>query len=206
MAPPWTDLPLMHTLLLMPQGTPELDDLVRKRLRALRLAQGLTLDDLAGRTHLSASTLSRIENGGRRLALDQLVDLSRALDTSLDELVAVQDAQVVSNPVKDHGMDALRWSMRRSPDTVILRRRVTDPPPDPSRMRAHTGQEWLVVLSGTLILQLGGQRHRITRDQSAEFDTLVPHAFGAEGGPADVLLVVDRAARRGHGDADADGG
>ena len=188
----------------MPQGTPELDDLVRKRLRALRLAQGLTLDDLAGRTHLSASTLSRIENGGRRLALDQLVDLSRALDTSLDELVAVQDAQVVSNPVKDHGMDALRWSMRRSPDTVILRRRVTDPPPAPSRMRAHTGQEWLVVLSGTLILLLGGQRHRITQDQCAEFDTLVPHAFGAEGGPVDVLLVVDRAARRGHGDADAD--
>jgi transcriptional regulator with XRE-family HTH domain len=186
----------------MPQGTNGLDDLVRKRLRALRLAQGLTLDELAARTHLSASTLSRIENGGRRLALDQLVDLSRALDTSLDELVAVQSAQVVSNPVKDHGMDALRWQMRRSPDTVVLRRQVTGPPPDLARMRAHTGQEWLVVLSGTLILQLGGQRHRITRDQCAEFDTLVPHAFGAEGGPADVLMVVDRAARRGHGDAD----
>lgn len=182
MAPPWTDLPRLHTLLLMSQGTAELDDLVRKRLRALRLAQGLTLDDLAGRTHLSTSTLSRIESGGRRLALDQLVDLSRALDTSLDELVAMQGEQVVSNPVKDHGMDALRWQMRRSPDTVILRRRVVDPPPDPARMRAHTGQEWLVVLSGTLILQLGAQRHRIT---------------------GDVLLIVDRAAGRGHHD---DGG
>lgn len=182
----------------MTQGTTEVDDLVRKRLRALRLAQGLTLEDLAARTHLSPSTLSRIESGGRRLALDQLVDLSRALDTSLDELVAVQDEQVVSNPVKDHGMDALRWQMRRSPDTVILRRRFTAPPPDPSKMRAHTGREWLVVLSGTLILQLGGTRHRITQDQSAEFDTLVPHALGAEGGPADVLMIADLAARRGH--------
>jgi hypothetical protein len=52
-------------------------------------------------------------------------------------------------------------------------------------------------------LLLGGQRHRVTRDQCAEFDTLVPHAFGAEGGPADVLLVVDRAAGRGHQDDDA---
>ena len=186
----------------MTQGMAEVDDLVRKRLRALRLAQGLTLEDLAGRTHLSASTLSRIENGGRRLALDQLVDLSRALDTSLDELVAVQEEQVVSNPVKDHGMDALRWQMRRAPDTVILRRRFTAPPPDPSRMRAHTGREWLVVLSGTLILQLGGTRHRITQDQSAEFDTLVPHALGAEGGPADVLMIADSAARRGHREDD----
>ena len=97
-------------------------------------------------------------------------------------------------------MDALRWQMRRSPDTVILRRRVVDPPPDPARMRAHTGQEWLVVLSGTLILQLGAQRHRITGDQCAEFDTLVPHACGAEGGPADVLRIGERAAGRGHHD------
>lgn len=186
----------------MTQGMAEVDDLVRTRLRALRLAQGLTLEDLAGRTHLSASTLSRIENGGRRLALDQLVDLSRALDTSLDELVAVQEEQVVSNPVKDHGMDALRWQMRRAPDTVILRRRFTSPPPDPSRMRAHTGREWLVVLSGTLILQLDGTRYRITQDQSAEFDTLVPHALGAEGGPADVLMIADLAARRGHREDD----
>jgi len=188
----------MHRLLLMTQGTAELDDLVRKRLRALRLAQGLTLEELAGRTHLSASTLSRIESGGRRLALDQLVGLSRALDTSLDELVAVQDQQVVSNPVKDHGMDALRWQMRRAPDTVILRRRFTAPPPVPSKMRAHTGREWLVVLSGTLILQLGGTRYRVTQDQCAEFDPLVPHALGAEGGPADVLMIADLAARKGH--------
>ncbi|MBB5832585.1 hypothetical protein [Brachybacterium aquaticum] len=60
-----------------------------------------------------------------------------------------------------------------------------------------------MVLSGTLVLQLGAQRHHIAGDQCAEFDTLVPHAFGAEGGPADVLLIVDRAAGRGHHD---DGG
>lgn len=187
----------------MTQHIGEVEGLVRQRLRALRLAQGLSLAELAARAHLSQSTLSRIENGGRRLALDQLVTLARALDTGLDELVESPEERVVSNPERDHSLEALRWRARHSPDSVIIRRRVTAPPPEPARMRAHPGHEWLVVLSGTLTLMLGDRRHLVRENQSAEFDTLMPHAFGAESGPADVLMIVDRAARRGHqGDAD----
>lgn len=181
----------------------DLDGLVRKRIRALRLAQGLSLGDLAARAHLSQSSLSRIENGQRRLALDQLVTLARALDTSLDQLVETDADEVVRGAVMDHGLDSLRWQARHSPDTTILRRRLTGPPPDPSRMRAHPGHEWMVVLSGTAILLLGDRRYRVEANQSAEFPTMLPHALGAEGGPADVLLMVDRAARRGHQDRDA---
>lgn len=182
----------------MTQTSAGVDGLVRQRLRALRLAQGLSLGDLADRTHLSPSTLSRIENGQRRLALDQLVLLARALDTGLDELVETQAEEVVSNANVDHGTDSLRWRIRHTPNTVILRQRVSGPPPEPSRMRAHPGHEWLVVLSGTLTLLLGDQRHRVAANQCAEFDTMLPHAFGAEGGPVDVLLIVDPEARRGH--------
>ena len=187
----------------MTQSIGDVDGLVRQRIRALRLAQGLSLGELAERAHLSSSTLSRIENGQRRLALDQLVTLARALDTSLDSLVETQDEEVVSHPISDHGTEALRWRIRHSPDLVILRQRVTGPPPEPSRMRAHPGHEWLVVLSGTLTLRLGERRYRVQTNQSAEFDTMLPHAFGAEGGPAEVLLVVDPEARKGHRD-DAD--
>lgn len=182
----------------MEQDSSSVDGLVRQRLRALRLAQGLSLGDLASRAHLSPSTLSRIENGQRRLALDQLVVLARALDTGLDELVETQAEEVVSNATAEHGMEALRWRIRHSPDTVVLRRRVVGPPPAPEKMRAHPGHEWLVVLSGTLTLLLGERRHRVTENQCAEFDTMLPHAFGAEGGPVDVLLFVDPQARRGH--------
>lgn len=176
---------------------------MRQRLRALRHAQGLSLGELAARAHISPSTLSRIENGQRRLALDQLVTLARALDTGLDELVEMQTEEVVSHPSSDHGLDTLRWRIRHSPDSVILRRRVTGPPPELSRMRAHPGHEWLVVLSGTLTLLLGERRYRVGTNQSAEFDTMLPHAFGAEGGPADVLMLVDPEARKGHREDDA---
>ncbi|GAA2686438.1 MULTISPECIES: helix-turn-helix domain-containing protein [Actinosynnema] len=183
----------------MTQDEGELDSLVRKRVRALRLAQGWSLDDLATRAKLSPSTLSRIENGQRRLALDQLVTLARALDTSLDQLVETAAEDVVISPAHDPSHQAMRWAVRADPGMVVIRQRLVDPPPDnPSRLRAHPGREWLVVLSGTAVLLLGNRTYRIETNQAAEFPTMLPHALGALGGPADILGIFDRDARRSH--------
>jgi len=77
-------VPELHEVLLVEHESDGPDRLVRNRIRALRVAQGWSLEELATRTRMSQSSLSRIENGQRRLALDQLVTLARALDTSLD--------------------------------------------------------------------------------------------------------------------------
>jgi transcriptional regulator with XRE-family HTH domain len=183
----------------MTQEDDGLESLVRKRIRALRVAQGWSLEELAGRAKLSQSTLSRIENGQRRLALDQLVILARALDTSLDQLVETASDDVVTNPMIDSAHGMMRWPIKGDPGVSVVRQRMTEPPPDnPSRMRAHPGREWLVVLSGTAILMLGHQRIRIETNQAAEFPTMLPHAIGTAGGPCEILGIFDRDARRSH--------
>jgi transcriptional regulator with XRE-family HTH domain len=186
-------------VLPMTQDDDDLDSLVRKRVRALRVAQGWSLEELAGRARLSQSTLSRIENGQRRLALDQLVVLARALDTSLDQLVETATDDVVTSPVIDSAHGSMRWSVRADPGVMVVRQRFTDPPPDnPARLRAHPGREWMVVLSGTAVLLLGNRRFRVETNQAAEFPTMLPHALGAVGGPCEVLGIFDRDARRSH--------
>ncbi|MFD9948653.1 helix-turn-helix domain-containing protein [Nonomuraea sp. NPDC059023] len=183
----------------MAQDDGELDGLVRKRIRALRVAQGWSLEELATRANVSQSTLSRIETGQRRLALDQLVTLARALDTSLDQLVETASDDVVTSPMIDGAHGLMRWPVKGDPGMSVVRQRMTDPPPDnPARMRAHPGREWLVVLSGTAILMLGHRRFRVETNQAAEFPTMLPHAIGAEGGPCEILGIFDRDARRGH--------
>lgn len=196
----------------MTQEDGDLDSLVRKRIRALRVAQGWSLEELATRARLSQSTLSRIENGQRRLALDSLVTLARALDTTLDQLVETATDDVVISPMIDAARGQMRWPIKGEPGMTVIRQRMTEPPPDnPSRMRAHPGREWLVVLSGTAILMLGHRRLRIETNQAAEFPTMMPHAIGAEGGPCEILGIFDRDARRGHqrdggvGDAGSEG-
>ena len=188
-----------HSILPVKQEDGELDSLVRQRIRALRVAQGWSLDELAARAQLSQSTLSRIETGQRRLALDQLVTLARALDTTLDQLVETDVDDVVSYPVHDAAHGLMRWPVRADPGMTVVRQRMVDPPPDNlSRMRAHPGREWLVVLSGTAVLLLGNRRYRVETNQAAEFPTMLPHAIGADGGPCEILGIFDRDARRGH--------
>ncbi|MDQ0383343.1 hypothetical protein J2S54_000163 [Streptomyces sp. DSM 42143] len=50
---------------------------MRKRIRAVRVAQCWSPEEPTGRAALGQSSLSRIENGQRRLALDQLVTRAR---------------------------------------------------------------------------------------------------------------------------------
>ena len=186
-------------MLPMTQEDGELDSLVRKRLRALRVAQGWSLEELASRAHLSQSSLSRIENGQRRLALDQLVTLARALDTTLDQLVETATDDVVTSPIIEGTHGGLRWLVKGDPGLSVVRQRMTEPPPEnPARMRAHSGREWLVVLSGTAILMLGHRSFRLETNQAAEFPTMMPHAIGTAGGPCDILGIFDRDARRSH--------
>src|SRR3954464_7779601 len=91
------------------KGTSENDvDLrVRRRLRELRVERGLTLEDVARRARIDISTLSRLESGKRRLALDHLPGLAEALGVSTDELLRPQpeeDPRVHSRPRFFDGM------------------------------------------------------------------------------------------------------
>ena len=99
---------------------------------------------------------------------------------------------------------SLHWQVRRSPGTISPAsprdRTAASAGSEPAPTPARSGS-W--CSPGTLTLLLGDRRYRIETNQSAEFDTMLPHAFGAEGGPVDVLMMVDREARRSHhGDDD----
>jgi transcriptional regulator with XRE-family HTH domain len=182
----------------------ELDRLVRMRIRGLREAQGWSLDDLAARCYLSPSTLSRIETGHRRIALDQLAPIARALGTSLDQLVeSAGDDDVVIRPHRDEGRGVTTWllSGESGPHGVsVAKMRVTRPVPsgDQDELRVHPGKDWFTVLSGTIVLLLGERTIVVEAGQAAEFSTMIPHAFGARGGPAEVLCIFDHDGQRTH--------
>ena len=73
----------------------QIEQLVRTRLRSLRTTLGLSLDELAARTNLSPSTISRVETGKRTISLDILLPLARALQVDLDALLEVRMMSVM---------------------------------------------------------------------------------------------------------------
>jgi DNA-binding Xre family transcriptional regulator len=189
-----------HTILRMTQEA-ALDALVRGRIRGLRVAMGWSLDALAARCHMSASSLSRIETGHRRISLDQLTSIARALGTTLDQLVeSDSDEDVVIRPRHDKARGITMWMVKSDPGVLVAKMRLTAPPGD---LKAHPGHDWVTVLSGTLMLKLGERTILVETGDAVEFSTMVPHAFGAHRAPAEVLGIFDRNGQRTHLRADA---
>ncbi len=181
----------------------ELDRLVRARTRGLRLALGWSLDDLAAQCYLSPSTLSRIETGHRRISLDQLTAIARALGTSIDQLVESADDDVVIRPQHDETRGITTWTLNHEDGPhgmTVAKMRVTRPPGQVSRaeLRAHPGRDWFTVLSGTVVLFLGERTVTVEPGQAAEFSTMIPHGFGALGGPAEIIGIFDHDGQRTH--------
>jgi len=182
----------------------DLEALVRKRIRGLRAARGWSLDELAARCFLSPSTLSRIETGHRRIALDQLAPIARALGSTLDQLVeSADDDDVVIRPHRDEARGLTTWLLSRDSGPngqTVAKMRVTRPAPAPGtdQLKVHPGKDWFTVLSGTIVLALGDRTIHVEAGEAAEFSTMTPHAFGALDGPAEVLCILDHDGQRHH--------
>ncbi|WP_433890563.1 helix-turn-helix domain-containing protein [Streptomyces sp. CA-111067] len=183
----------------------DIEALARSRLRSMRTTLGYSLDELAERTHLSPSTISRVETGRRTLSLDVLVPLANALQMSLDVLFEVPtDDDVVIRPVAHSSGTRTTWPLSR-PDgrTVAVKMRLEPPepsePPDAAPgQRMHPGHDWFLVLEGRVRLWLGERRIDVGTGEAAEFATMVPHSITALDGPAELIMVFDRDGQRAH--------
>ena len=168
--------------------------LVRRRLRELRTQRGLTLEEVAQKAQMDVSTLSRLESGKRRLALDHLPRLAAALSVSTDELVrepAAEDPRVRGSSHTRHGVTY--WPLTRQGPAgglhafkirVSARRRRP-----PAELPVHEGQEWIYVLSGRLRLVLGERDFTINPGEAVEFSTWAPHWFGVVDAPVEAIMM-----------------
>ena len=178
-------------------------DAVGPRLRALRRQRETTLTDLSAATGISVSTLSRLESGARRPTLELLLPLARAHGVTLDELVGAPptgDPRVHLRPITRHGMIMLPLTRRaggiQAYKLVIPAGSPRREPPD---LQTHEGYEWLYVLNGRLRIVLGDHDLVLSPGEAAEFDTRVPHWFGAaDAEPVEFLSLFGRQGERAH--------
>lgn len=181
----------------------DVDRLVRQRIRALRLAKGWSLDALAERSFLSPSNLSRIETGSRRIALDQLILIAKALDTGVEQLLeSPDDEDVVIRPYRRAEQGMTIWPLARDsgPNGVsVAKLRLTEPAPPLEKAGVHPGRDWFMVLSGVVELRLGDRLITVDTGEAAEFPTMTPHGIGARGGrPATIVMILTRDGQQAH--------
>ena len=184
-------------------GSPDTTlDTVGPRLRALRRQRETTLAELSAATGISVSTLSRLESGVRRPSLELLLPLARAHGVTLDELVNAPptgDPRIHLRPITRHGMTMLPLTRRAGgiqAYKIVIPARRRRQTPDP---QTHEGYEWLYVLNGRLRIILGEHDLVLSPGEAAEFDTRVPHWFGAaDPEPVEFLSLFGKQGERAH--------
>jgi transcriptional regulator with XRE-family HTH domain len=173
---------------------------VGPRLRRLRTERDVTLTELAAATGISKSTLSRLEAGQRKPSLELLLPIAQAHHLPLDELVGapeIGDPRVQLRPQERGGRTVV--PLTRQPRGVHAWKVVIPPERATPELRTHEGYEWLYVLSGHLRLLIADHDLTMGPGEVAEFDTQLPHWFGAAGdAPVEILSILGRQGERIH--------
>jgi len=167
---------------------------VGPRLKRVRVRRGVTLTELAAATGISKSTLSRLETGQRKPSLELLLPIAQAHHVPLDELVGapeVGDPRIRPKPRKRNGRIVV--PLTQTPSGMHAWKVLIPPESGEPELRTHEGHEWLYVLSGRMRLILADHDITMGPGEVAEFDTSLPHWFGAAGDhPVEILSLLGR--------------
>jgi transcriptional regulator with XRE-family HTH domain len=183
-------------------GEEAVGERVRRRLRELRTERGLTLEAVATRAAIDVSTLSRLESGKRRLALDHIPALAGALGVSADDLLSPPqrpDPRVRNPPKRLDGLTMWPLSRHTTGGLQAFKMRIEatrNVPPEP--LGIHEGHDWIYVMTGRMRLVLGEDDHVIEPGEAVEFSTWTPHWFGAIDGPVEALAIFGPQGERVH--------
>jgi transcriptional regulator with XRE-family HTH domain len=175
------------------------DRRVGRRIRALRLQRGRSLAELAQAAGLSIGALSQIERGLTSLKVKTLWPLAGALavephsllnDAEVHgrELYVVRRSERRSVPVWSEGICKDLLSPTGAALTGLHVR--VEPGGGTATTYAHPGQEFGIVLSGEVDLEVDGQTYRLQVGDSFAFKSTLPHGFRNPGdAPCEIVWV-----------------
>lgn len=159
-----------------------------QRIRTLRLDRRMTLEEVASQTGLTRSWLSKVENFRVTPSLPALGKIAEALGISVSELVEGLDEKPLLVVVRKSERKEVERDRSNKNTTVYHSlahkrpNRMMDPfllkmPPGVAREEAlaHSGEEFLTVISGTVDFEYDDEVFKLKSGDSLYFDANVPH-------------------------------
>lgn len=187
------------------ENTDELAHVFGLRVRKLRDAAGMTLDDIAQRSGVSRAMLSKVERGEKSPTIGIATRIAQALDTSLSDLVGGSDTRG-------------KVAVMRMAERPVFRdaasgfeRHIVSPAPGGTRVEllyhhlpggASTGllppyplgtEKHVAVTEGKLVVVIDGVDHALGTGDALFFQANVRHVFDNRSDrPCGYFLVVSR--------------
>jgi transcriptional regulator with XRE-family HTH domain len=175
-----------------------------QKLKTLRLANGLTLEELGEMSGVSISTISKIENRQQKPSFETVLRVARALHINFVQMLetpasprhmarrTITRADETPKLQSDHYTYANHASEITNkamiPSLMQIRTREL-PPPD--QWSTHHGEEFIYVLSGTLEFHTEEYAPAtLNKGDSCYLDSAMRHAFVSKGAEDAIILSI----------------
>ena len=169
---------------------------IGKRIRQLRMRNGLTQEELASRCELTKGFVSQLENNLTTPSLPVLMNLVEVLGSDMSTFFSEEQEQKIVFRKEDFFEDdregcTVTWvvpnAQKNTMEPIVLTLR---PHGTSQTMMPHEGEEFGLVLSGSVTLVRGGRRHRVKKGETFYIRGDHEHLLRNTGaGPARILWI-----------------
>lgn len=177
---------------------------VGERIRKLREAQDMSLEQVCKLTSIDAARLSAYEEGTAVPSIGVLIQLSRVLGSKMEGLLhgggTVSESLTICRSGESLGSEqgdteqSYAYQSLTRPGTVghLMEPFLLsfDPAVPPGVPITHDGQEFVYVVEGAIELFYDGRNYRLEKGDSAYLSSSLPHTFHGLGDCVARMLAV----------------
>ncbi len=177
---------------------------IGQRIRNIREAKGLSLEEISNMTGFDVNFLSGIEKNEIQPQLGTVIKLSKALDSAFGRLISGVGEKLYSITRKDERRTVSRSTSRKgkrqlytykslAPDVKgrHMEALIVQLEEDPDKeVSIHEGEEFIFVLSGEVMLEIGDDKFELEPGDSAYYLSTTAHHIAAKKGKATILAVL----------------
>ena len=155
------------------------------RLRELRETCDCTVEEIAAELNISPETYRGYEENGIDIPISVIYAAANKFQVDFTEIVTGTPARLATYHIVKRGQGKV---VNRNPeyhfedlayryaDKIMQPLLVTLEPTDaPAKLITHSGQEFNMVLEGTVILCIGDKEFTLTAGDSIYFNPTIPH-------------------------------
>ena len=179
--------------------------LIGKKLKATRLRNDMTIQDLSEDSGVSSNMISRIERGLTTPSVEILMKLANTFGMSINYFVEeAEKGSTVIYTRKDQGQSIFFFEDKhqilgltqglRDPNFTVFQDILEENCNSGDGGMVHTGEEFALVLEGRMEFIVDGQVYELTAGDSLVFKASLPHRWrNLHPGQTRVLWVVSPA-------------
>jgi transcriptional regulator with XRE-family HTH domain len=188
----------------IPLEPPKSVDDVGDRILKIREEKNLSLDEISKMTGFDVEFLSKIESKELQPQLGTVIKLSKALDSAFGRLVSGVGEKLYSITRKDERRTISRSTSKKGQKKIYTYKSLAPDvkgrhmeaflvllEEDPEKETSlHEGEEFIFVLDGEVILEIGEDEFVLEPGDSAYYLSTTAHHIAAKNGKATILAVM----------------